>query len=77
MPMSETEQSFLSRASKRARQLLGATALTVAAAVAMPSADAQAQKRPNIVMLMSDDTGWTDLGAYPRWGGAGTPDAES
>ena len=25
---------------------------------------AQAQKRPNIVMLMTDDTGWNDFGAY-------------
>jgi hypothetical protein len=34
------------------------------------SAQAQAQKRPNIVMLMTDDTGWNDFGAYSG-GGAG------
>lgn len=33
------------------------------------SASAQ-QKRPNIVMLMTDDTGWNDFGAYSS-GGAG------
>jgi hypothetical protein len=33
---------------------------------------AQAQeKRPNIVMLMTDDTGWNDFGAYSG-GGAGS-----
>ena len=31
---------------------------------------AQAQQRPNIVMLMTDDTGWNDFGAYSG-GGAG------
>src|SRR5262245_21162466 len=71
--MSEVEQSLLSRTSKRVRQLLGASALSVAAAVAMSSADAQAQKRPNVVMLMSDDTGWTDLGAYLGGAALGHP----
>jgi arylsulfatase len=43
----------------------------VAAVTAMTSqAVAQQQKRSNIVMLMSDDTGWADLGAY--LGGAHT-----
>jgi hypothetical protein len=27
------------------------------------TAEAQ-QKRPNVVMLMTDDTGWNDFGAY-------------
>jgi arylsulfatase len=33
-------------------------------------AAAEAQKRPNIVMRMTDDTGWNDFGAYSL-GGAG------
>jgi arylsulfatase len=67
--MPETEQSFLSRVSKRARQLLGATALTVAAAVATPAPDAQAQApahKPNILVIMGDDVGWFNIGAYHR-----------
>src|SRR6185437_15055092 len=72
-PMPEMKQSVLSRASKRVGQLLGATALTVAATVAMPAADAYAQKRPNIVVLMSDDTGWADLGAYLGGAALGHP----
>jgi hypothetical protein len=35
----------------------------LAAAAVMSPAQAQ-QKRPNIVMLMTDDTGWNDFGAY-------------
>jgi arylsulfatase len=35
--------------------------LTVAAAQTDP---ALAQQQPNIVMLMTDDTGWNDFGAY-------------
>jgi arylsulfatase A-like enzyme len=46
---------------------LGLLAATAIATVAVVPAYAQ-QKRPNVVMLMSDDTGWTDLGAY--FGGA-------
>jgi arylsulfatase len=30
---------------------------------------AQQAKRPNIVMLITDDTGWQDFGAYPGAGG--------
>src|ERR1700740_852475 len=46
--------------------LLGA--LTVAAA-SVPAV-AQQAKRPNIVMLMTDDTGWNDFGAYTGGGAA-------
>ena len=42
-------------------------ALSVAASFA---AHAQTQKRPNIVMLMTDDTGWNDFGAYSGGGKA-------
>src|SRR3974390_3059425 len=31
---------------------------------------AQQQKRPNVVMLMTDDTGWNDFGAYSGGGAA-------
>jgi arylsulfatase A-like enzyme len=41
----------------------GALALTAIATVAATPAYAQTQK-PNIVMLMTDDTGWNDFGAY-------------
>src|ERR1700686_2337431 len=41
------------------------------AAVAMASTPAAAQqKRPNIVMLMTDDTGWNDFGPYSNGGAA-------
>jgi len=34
---------------------------------------AMAQKKPNVVMLMTDDTGWNDFGAYS--GGGARPSA--
>jgi arylsulfatase len=49
----------------------GVAALIVFAASPGSSGPALAQeKRPNIVMLMTDDTGWNDFGAYSG-GGAG------
>ena len=56
-------------------QPLFSAAVTSAAiavlAAAVPLAPAQAQeKRPNIVMLMTDDTGWNDFGAYSGGGAA-------
>ncbi len=47
-------------------------ALAVGAAISLvplAAADAQ-QKRPNIVMLMTDDTGWNDFGPYSGGGKA-------
>jgi arylsulfatase len=41
--------------------------VAIAALTNMP-ASAQQQKRPNIVMLMTDDTGWNDFGAYSGGG---------
>src|SRR5215471_18038654 len=38
--------------------------------VASTPVAAQQQKRPNIVMLMTDDTGWNDFGAYSGGGAA-------
>ena len=49
--------------------LVVATLFAVAGLAAAPRASAQDQK-PNIVMLMTDDTGWNDFGAYSG-GGAG------
>ena len=34
------------------------------------STPATAQKKPNVVMLMTDDTGWNDFGAYTGGGAA-------
>jgi arylsulfatase A-like enzyme len=36
----------------------------------MASTPAAAQKKPNVVMLMTDDTGWNDFGAYSGGGAA-------
>jgi arylsulfatase A-like enzyme len=49
---------------------LGLLAGVAAASALGCPASAQQQKRPNIVMLMTDDTGWNDFGAYSL-GGAG------
>ena len=45
-------------------------ALIMAILVASP---AIAQKRSNVVMLMTDDTGWTDFGAYLGGAALGHP----
>jgi arylsulfatase len=47
--------------------LAGVAALSAASS---PASAQQQQKQPNIVMLMTDDTGWNDFGAYSG-GGAG------
>ncbi|RBP13104.1 arylsulfatase [Roseiarcus fermentans] len=43
---------------------------TALAGIPLAAADAQPQKRPNIVMLMTDDTGWNDFGPYSNGGKA-------
>src|SRR5262245_31023646 len=47
--------------------LVGVAALAAAGSQAFAQ---QQQKRPNIVMLMTDDTGWNDFGAYSGGGRA-------
>ena len=56
---------------------LSLTALPFLAAVSYAQTQAPAPapapapaKRPNIVMLMTDDTGWNDFGAYSNGGAA-------
>src|SRR5882724_9871655 len=51
------------------RGLLVLVALFTAVALTAVPAAAQ-QKKPNIVMLMTDDTGWNDFGAYTGGGAA-------
>ena len=53
--------------------LIGATAL-VSAAMAVPAfAQAPQQQKPNIVLIVSDDTGYGDLGPYGGGEGRGMP----
>src|SRR5262249_29549145 len=47
--------------------------LTVAAGLGIAATAGAADKRPNIVMLMTDDTGWTDFGAYLGGAALGHP----
>ena len=63
----------------RRNLLVGSTAAVAAAGLAAsgPIRLAQAQnaaptstRRPNIVMLMTDDTGWNDFGCYSGGGAA-------
>jgi len=49
---------------------LGLIASLAALAMTSLPAAAQQQKRPNVVMLMTDDTGWNDFGAYSGGGAA-------
>ena len=57
--------------SKFAKFACGLAAGASLSAIPLMSPAAQAQqKRPNIVMLMTDDTGWNDFGAYSNGGKA-------
>ena len=51
--------------------------LTASAAILCVSASVQgADKKPNIVMLMTDDTGWGDFGCYGGGQNLGHPIAQ-
>ena len=55
----------------KARKLsLGLLASVAAVTFASSQASSQRRRRPNIVMLMTDDTGWNDFGAYSNGGAA-------
>jgi hypothetical protein len=41
--------------------------------VSLGGSYAQTKKKPNIIMVISDDTGWGDLGAYGGGIGRGMP----
>jgi arylsulfatase A-like enzyme len=49
---------------------LAASGVTPASLISSAAAQTTGGKRPNIVMLMTDDTGWQDFGAYTGGGAA-------
>jgi hypothetical protein len=55
---------------RTAKLLLGLLVSAAALTATVLQASAQQQKRPNVVMLMTDDTGWNDFGAYSGGGAA-------
>src|SRR3954471_17296412 len=46
------------------------SAVAILASLSFAAEPAVAQKKPNIIMLMTDDTGWNDFGAYSGGGAA-------
>ena len=48
------------------RLCMGLLAVFAAVIAAGPQASAQQQQRPNIVVIMGDDIGWFNIGAYHR-----------
>ncbi|QIB34636.1 arylsulfatase [Ancylobacter pratisalsi] len=49
---------------KHSLRAIAASTLLVLAGAAHAQTDAPAPKKPNILLIVSDDTGWGDLGAY-------------
>jgi hypothetical protein len=52
---------------------IGLGLLASLAVVTLAGTPALAQKKPNVVMLMTDDTGWADFGAYLGGAALGHP----
>src|SRR4051794_41667005 len=52
------------------RKKMFLAAMAMLAPLIIGAGPAMAQKKPNIVMLMTDDTGWNDFGAYSGGGAA-------
>jgi arylsulfatase A-like enzyme len=67
MPLNNRRQKMTVRHLTWPRLGAFAAGSLLAAAAVINPAQAQ-QKRPNIVMLMTDDTGWNDFGAYSGGG---------
>src|SRR5262245_4224325 len=73
MKTSSLEQLIRTTVKRAGRLSLAVVTVLLGAALvtAIPGGPAAAQqKKPNIVMLMTDDTGWNDLGAYSGGGAA-------
>ena len=58
--------------SSRLSRVSAAIALSLSA-LPLIAPNAQAQNRPNVVMLMTDDTGWNDFGVYGGGANLGHP----
>src|SRR3954467_9630424 len=52
------------------RKKMFLAAMAMLAPLIIGAGPAVAQKKPNIIMLMTDDTGWNDFGAYSGGGAA-------
>ncbi len=73
MPPEQTswlKSSFASLGSESRAALLGATALVSVCTSNPASAQQPAPTKPNVVVLMMDDVGWSDFGAYTGGGKA-------
>jgi arylsulfatase A-like enzyme len=72
-PLHKDAKASRRQCTRAGAALLGATAL-FSASTPMPAlAQAPSQQRPNIVMIVSDDTGYGDLGPYGGGEGRGMP----
>ena len=70
IPVNSAERQPCRPQRRQALALATLTVLTIGLAVAGVSQAQAQEKRPNIVMLMTDDTGWNDFGAYSNGGAA-------